>query len=75
MQSLVNIGVTKEKEDASIAALNLEKSKAAANLAEAVALKEKAIADLNNVEERYIITRYHIVFIVFYFIKVLAVYV
>ena len=53
MQNLVNIGVTKEKEDASLAALNSEKSKAAANLAEAIAVKEKSINDLNNAEERY----------------------
>jgi hypothetical protein len=49
----VNVGVLKEREDEAKALLASEKAKAAATLAAAVALQEQAIADLNNVEERY----------------------
>ena len=60
MQSLVNVGVLKDREDEAKALLVSEKAKAAATLAAAIALQEQAIADLNNVEERWTAQQFEI---------------
>jgi O-acetylhomoserine/O-acetylserine sulfhydrylase-like pyridoxal-dependent enzyme len=51
----VNIGVTKEKEDNANAVLAAEKQRAQLVLNEAIANRDQAVADLNNVEERCVV--------------------
>jgi cystathionine beta-lyase/cystathionine gamma-synthase len=55
VQSLVNIGVTKEKEDNANAVLAAEKQRAQLVLNEAISNRDQAVADLNNVEERCVV--------------------